>query len=90
MGLAKVFSQKNPEAFILLDSQLVEFLFLYRHNTIDVLHCKWYVLRFTTLVKRGGEEMVTKITATLVTLMLGIVANAIYDYIKNYSNRRKG
>ena len=26
--------------------------------------------------------MVTKITTLLVTLMLGIIANAIYDYIK--------
>lgn len=30
------------------------------------------------------------ITTLLVTLMLGIIANAIYDYIKNYSNHRKG
>ena len=33
--------------------------------------------------------MVTKITTLLVTLMLGIIANAIYDYIKNYSNHKK-
>lgn len=38
----------------------------------------------------GGEKMVTKITTLLVTLMLGIIANAIYDYIKNYSNHKKG
>lgn len=30
------------------------------------------------------------ITTLLVTLMLGIIANVIYDYIKNYSNHRKG
>lgn len=29
------------------------------------------------------------ITTLLVTLMLGIIANAIYDYIKNYSNHKK-
>lgn len=34
--------------------------------------------------------MVTKITTLLVTLMLGIIANATYDYIKNYSNHKKG
>ena len=30
------------------------------------------------------------ITTLLVTLMLGIIANVIYDFIKNYSNHRKG